>query len=838
MPLERTTVFLPCHTLDDFPTWLDEAEADDLLAAWTAAWHPAVVAAVGAAPRWASIDLPVPQGPMLGIVPATWDDRFAAQFDAACTVGSAFVRRAAGVEAIERTAADRLGLADGALPGAAWADDFRALGIAALLAELVARRMRTHADLESTGFFAAVVAAARAAVTGRDEAVRLSLREAFDAVSASRARYYPVDSYAIDLVLVASSTGGAELAAAIASPVPVAVAATGDSIVKLAGSLPEAIAAMRAAVDAGRVELCGGLAADVPLDLATPESLLASFARGREACRTLLGSPPASFARVSGGAASLLPQLLAGLGIEGGIWTLFDGSPLPDVGGGMIRWQGGGTAVDLLAAAPLDARAARTVLALPETLGDALDREHVAALLFAHYAGTASRWHALVRRIGHWTNLLGTFVTPRELARRTGGAGTPVSLEPDAFPPSLPQSTAGSDHDPIDTAVARAREEAKVIVAGVSSLTVSIPPPSRLPAAAEPPRRRWLSFAVPTGAAGASDRLVLDNGMVRAEAHPQTGGLLSLRRDRGGANRLSQQLAVRTTRSAGTVASTWETAEDRASCTRMVADTVDRVAGEDGRDAIVSQGRLVAADGSAAARFSQTLSLVPGLPIASLDIDLWIDRPLEGPLLENHAAARFAWHENEHVEIRRSLLTQSIATERTRFTAPHFIEIVPGGPRFDAADDTVAILTGGLPWHLLSTPHVLDSLLAAGAATHVSRRLGLGLGLRRPWDAALRLAAGSPLDATVPGLPDNVRLTVSEQVASAGLPSGGRFGVLESAGRAGDVTIDWRRPVGRAMAVDFSGAPRTEPAVAIDGTRTVVSLERYQWLQLDLEFAG
>ncbi|MBU6309303.1 MAG: hypothetical protein KJS77_06120 [Planctomycetes bacterium] len=837
-PLERTTVFLPCHTLDDFPTWLEEAEAEDLLSAWTAAWHPAVVAAVGAAPVWASIDLPVPQGPLLGIVPSTWDDRFAAQFDAACTVGSVFVRRTVGVQAIERVAADRLGLADGPLAGAGWVDDFRALGIAVLVAELLARRMRTHADLESTGFVAAVVAAAQAAVTGHDEDARESLREAFDAISASRARYYPVDSYAIDLVLVAASARGPALEAAIESPVPVAVAAAGDSIARVAASHPAAIAAIRTAVDAGRVELCGGLADDAPLDLATPESVLASFARGREVCRTLLGSPPASFARAAGGAVSLLPQLVAGLGMEGGLWTLFDGSPLPDVGGGMIRWQGGGAAVDLLAAAPLDARSARTVLSLSETLGDALDREHVAALLFAHYAGTASRWHALVRRIGQWTNLLGTFVTPRELARRAGSAGTPVSLEPDAFPPSMPRSVAAGDDDPIAAAVARAAEEARAVVVGTNSLTVSMPPPPRPAAAAQPPRRRWLSFAVPTAATRDPDRLVLDNGMVRVEAHPQTGGLLSLRRDRDGANRLSQQLAVRITRPAGAAGSTWETADDRVSFTRMVADAVERVSDADGRDAILSRGRLIAGDGSEVARFSQAFSLIPALPLASIDIDLQFERPFVGPLLDNHAAARFAWHENEHVEIRRSLLTQSVTTERTRFTAPHFIEIVPEGSRFDAADDAVAILTGGLPWHLLSTPHVLDSLLAGGTATRVSRRIGLGLGLRRPWDAALRLTAVAPLHGAVPGLPDNVRLTVSEQVAGAGPPTGGRFGVLESAGRAGDVSIDWQRPVVKATAVDFTGAPRPEPAVAIDGTRTVVSLERYQWLQLDVEFAG
>lgn len=835
MPCERTTVFLPCHTLDDFPTWLEEAEADDLLAAWTAAWHPALVAAVGAAPQWASIDLPVPSGSLLGIVPASWDDRFAAQFDASCTVGSTFVRRVTGAEEIERVAADRLGLAAGALAGGDRADDFRALGLAVLLADLLARRMRTQADLDTAAFRAAVVTAAEAAVAGRDDEASQALREAFDTISASRARYYPVDSYAVDLVLVAAASRGAAVEAAIDSPVPVALAAAGDTVAMLAAPAANDLAAVRAAVEAGRVEPCGGPATDAPLDLATPESVLASFSRARETFRGVFATPPVSFVRASGGAAALLPQLVAGLGMEGGLWTLFDGTPLPDVGGGMIRWQAGGAAVDLLAAAPLDARSARTVLTLPETLGDALDHDHVAAVVFAHYAGTASRWHALVRRIGHWSNLLGTFVTPRELARRTAGAATPVTLEPDAFPPTLPRAAA-SGADPLAAAVARAADEARAIVAAVAPLT-SVRPrsPAPPPAPVDPGLRRWLPFAVATRGQ-AADRLVLDNGLVRVEAHPQTGGLLSIRRDRAGGNRLSQQLAVRTTPPAG--GGRWNTPADEPRWTRMVADAVDRVTAADGSPALAARGRLEAADGGIAARFSQTITLVAGLPLAVLDIDVALERPLAGALLDEHLAARFAWNENEPVEIRRSILTQSVATERTRFTAPHFIEIVSEGGRLAAADSCVAILTGGLPWHLLSTPHVLDTVLGGGAATRVSRRLALGLGLRRPWDAALALAAGAALDRELPGLPDNVRLTVAELATTPAGTPGGRFGLLESSGRAGEVTIDWGRPVARAAVVDFTGAPRDLPAVAIAGSRTVVFLERYQWLQLDLGFAG
>ena len=32
MTRRRTIVFFPCHSLDDFPTWLGDSEADELLA--------------------------------------------------------------------------------------------------------------------------------------------------------------------------------------------------------------------------------------------------------------------------------------------------------------------------------------------------------------------------------------------------------------------------------------------------------------------------------------------------------------------------------------------------------------------------------------------------------------------------------------------------------------------------------------------------------------------------------------------------------------------------------------------------------------------------------------
>jgi hypothetical protein len=98
-------------------------------------------------------------------------------------------------------------------------------------------------------------------------------------------------------------------------------------------------------------------------------------------------------------------------------------------------------------------------------------------------------------------------------------------------------------------------------------------------------------------------------------------------------------------------------------------------------------------------------------------------------------ACRFAWNENDDIDLCRSLHGESIVTERSRFTAPHFLELrsVAGG----AGDARVLIATGGLPWHVRCTPHTVDTILAGPGVAHASRRLVLGLGIAVPRPVAL-----------------------------------------------------------------------------------------------------
>jgi len=851
---ERIAVSLPCHSLHDFPTWLDEAEAAALLSAWTSAWHPWLIATVGVVPRWTSVDLPPTDDATLGIVPTPWDDRFAAQADTVCTAGSFWVRGIPEREAIVSAAAAALAGDQpiaAPLPGEHMAEEFYALGLAALLAELLAQRMRSSSGLMNTGFADAAVRAARAAIEGGDQAARESLRECYGFLEATRAHYYPVDVWFLDLVLLAESTLGDGLDQELRAPVPSALVATGRVIEQLAVRNPAALSRLRERCAAGTLAPAGGRYDAQPLDECTPEEILRSFERGLAVWRDAVGTLPVTYAQQTGGASALLPQLLSGLGYTGVIWTLFDGTRLPDPASSRIRWEGtGGGCIDGVARPPLDARSAQAILSLPERIGDAMDHDHTAVIQWAHHAGTASPWFNTLRQIGAASTVLGTFVTPPEFFRRTAGAGTVVSFEPDLFPVGLPSITAVDD-DPVGTRLAAARDEAHQLMKARESLQDALPRPSlpALPQAAGsfgPARRSSRGFSSLFATSRRDDAYVLEHAMLRVAVHPQTGGLLAVRRPVDRSNRLSQRLAVRTTRPPPPPGQPWEDATERAIHSGMQADSIERepATGDKG-EAIVSRGRLVSAQQRLEGSFTQRIQLVAGLPLALIDVDVRLTNQPQGPMFEHHATCRFAWNENDDVEVRRSLHTQAVATERGRFTAPWFIELGSHAER----DDRVTILTGGLPWHLRTTPHMLDSILPHSMLDNAACRLAVGIGLDRPWDLAAAVLADrvSPAllrSAAQSGVPNNVRLTAGFlHYDDAGRPRAARIGLLESAGRSGEVRLEWATEVARASVCDPSGlrtsaAVSTADGVTIDGRGIVVYLRRYQWLHLTVEFCS
>jgi len=59
MKYQELLILLPCHSLEDFPTYHEGDDAQSLLASWSALWHPALIASAGQAPAWRRIDDPI-----------------------------------------------------------------------------------------------------------------------------------------------------------------------------------------------------------------------------------------------------------------------------------------------------------------------------------------------------------------------------------------------------------------------------------------------------------------------------------------------------------------------------------------------------------------------------------------------------------------------------------------------------------------------------------------------------------------------------------------------------------------------------------------------------------
>jgi hypothetical protein len=84
--------------------------------------------------------------------------------------------------------------------------------------------------------------------------------------------------------------------------------------------------------------------------------------------------------------------------------------------------------------------------------------------------------------------------------------------------------------------------------------------------------------------------------------------------------------------------------------------------------------------------------------------------------------------------------------------------------------------------------------------------------------------------------PANVRLLAGPVGPDAAGGVRAVVDLLEVAGRAGEVRVEWAREPRAVQACDFAGRPRDDVAVAVAGRSIVVSLRRHEWLRLHLDF--
>jgi len=493
MQFKDLVVLLPCTSLEDLSLDRGAEEAEELLSAWSALFHPSLVAAAGSTPRWvpaeeapeepgtALIAIPFSSRPLL---PSDWYDR---AVDAGAHLIENLQHRhqmvAAAMQILDR---------DERAIDPPLADDFLALGFCHFQVELLTRQLRYMSNLDEDQFQRETVAAAEAAVEGDRQAARDGLQRAFDLLTEAREYFYPVETHLLDLTLVESTTLGESLRRELAARVPSNLLICGDVLEQMARRDPATLTALQEALEKDTAAVIGGeYDQRAAIALLPVEAILQNVQRGLEAYERHLDRSPTIFGRRRFGLSPVLPQILDKLGFVGLLHFTLDDGRFPAGNQSKIRWKGvDSPSLEALARVPLDATRPDTFLRLSQKLGDTMDLDHVATAVFAHWPGRSSSWYEDLKRMDAYSPVLGKFITITEYFRETEQTGQVTRYRVDQYrAPYLRQAVAGCELDPISRWVRYHRRS----VAAEAVQTLQTLAELIAPDAYEPPEDRLLS---------------------------------------------------------------------------------------------------------------------------------------------------------------------------------------------------------------------------------------------------------------------------------------------------------------------------------------------------------
>ena len=419
--LSRLYVILPCHSLEDFPIHHVGDEAANVLANWTALWHPVLIAACGRKPDWQRADY--------------GDFRFELAEDETCvavlptisehSLNSDLTERLEKHQAIfieglsDRNEIVRHAVAS--FPDAnkklesvdqEIAEDFHALGYAYLQTQIMTRQLRYSSNLDEERFGEVVLAAANAAISGDEDTTKSMLTRCFDLLLEEKNGYYPVEPELLDVVLTAETTLGPSFATQLKKSHDQNVLLTGKVAQRLSEKYPDHADILKTRIADQKVTLIGGLYDELPANLVATETTLNQIHEGRKTLSKLFDSEPSVFMRRRFGLNPALPGLLDQLDFVGCVHATLDDGSFPRGTSSNMRWTGDDDhSILAFGELPLSAEEPGAFLGLGVKIGEAIDSAHVSSLLFVHWPNKTCQAFEDVIRATRYGPLFGTFMS-------------------------------------------------------------------------------------------------------------------------------------------------------------------------------------------------------------------------------------------------------------------------------------------------------------------------------------------------------------------------------------------------------------------------------------------
>ncbi|MGD0656038.1 MAG: hypothetical protein ABSA16_17010 [Thermoguttaceae bacterium] len=452
MKIDRLSTLLPCSSLEDLRLDRNSEECEELLSAWSALWHPALIHSSQAVPVWHPADQPPPEpAGSLIVLPECCEpllpDGWPAKAEAS---GALLLRKFKHRPEMVQAALERLNCDPSAIDPDL-AADFLALGFCHFVVEVLTRKFRYMSNIDQPALRAAVLAAAKSAVQGDVAEARRELQSAFDRLHEAREYFYPVETRLIDFTLAASTTLGESLLTDLTAGLPRNLLISAEVLQDMATREPATLAALKKVLADNSVTIVGGQFAEAPLPLLPPDAVEFHLRYGLEVYKHILDRRPAVFGRRRFGLTPALPQILAKNGFTAAVHFTLDDGQFPTGNQSTMQWEGfDGTSVDALAKIPLDADRADSFFRLPEQLGNALELDQPATVVFAHWPGRVCHWYGDLARIFSYSRVLGAFCTLDDYFQQAEPALRRMKYNADQYrSPYLAQDVAANRADAI-----------------------------------------------------------------------------------------------------------------------------------------------------------------------------------------------------------------------------------------------------------------------------------------------------------------------------------------------------------------------------------------------------
>ncbi|HCD00736.1 MAG TPA: hypothetical protein DER64_09420 [Planctomycetaceae bacterium] len=452
--LTDVVILIPSHSLEDFPTELDEDEAASLLNAFAVAWHPRLLATTGVIPNWQRADEPTdPTAGQLFLIPTASTDWLGHDWATrAREAGCGVITDLSDRDEMVAAALSLLGEDREATPlDPDLTADFLALGSCYLQMELLTRHMHHFGNLDEVFLQREAVMAAESVIAEDPETARTHLKSCFESLHEARERFYPVDCYLIDLCLIVPEVADEHFRKLLVGELPVNLLLRAADAVTIVEEHPELAGLIREAWERETIDVVGGDHEEIPVPLVPLDSLLWDLQRGRRTLKQLFGREPTTWARRRFGLANLLPQLLSRSGYHSALHFLLDDGLYPDSEQSKLRWEGcDGTVLDAMSRIPLAAEGATSFLRFPMRMAESMEEDQSAALMLARWPEIVSPWYEDLVRMHAYAPCLGRFVTLDDYFQNTDTPGRISSYNASEYlAPFLTQSVAGQDPDPV-----------------------------------------------------------------------------------------------------------------------------------------------------------------------------------------------------------------------------------------------------------------------------------------------------------------------------------------------------------------------------------------------------